>query len=139
MRKKIDKGLIVRDEEKIKRLIESDVEAQAHRRPQWKQEQIDKHFGATRRPSSKPSCPHCDLVFDADDEEARRGDDGLLYCRQGCADRTPFATFSETLAQHPHLAEQLAFAASIIARRGGTDGLAAIHPPLEPAGADIEW
>jgi hypothetical protein len=139
MRKKLDKGQIFRDEEKVARLVEGDIEAQAHRRPHWKQEQIDKHFGGTRRPTSKPSCPHCDLVFNADDQEAARGDDGLLYCRQSCAARIPFATFAETCAMHPEWAASLAFAADAIARRGATTGLASIHPPLEPAGADLQW
>jgi hypothetical protein len=88
-----------------------------------------------------PTCPWCDLTFHPDDPEARRGRDDLLYCRQGCADRTPFATWAETYAAHPEWAEQLAFAATYAQRlpeqpRGD---LVAIHPPLEPAGADLPF
>jgi hypothetical protein len=102
MRKKLDKGQIFRDEEKVARLVDGDIEAQAARRPHWKQEQIDKHFGGTRRPTSKPSCPHCDLVFNADDQEAARGDDGLLYCRQSCADRDLRRPHRIALLRSPH-------------------------------------
>jgi hypothetical protein len=139
VRKAVDGGLIIGNELAFRARKRTQIEEHAERHPTYLQKQADRHFGATARASSMPTCPHCDLTFHPADQQAVRGRDDLLYCRQGCADRIPFATFAETCAMHPEWAASLAFAADAIARRGATTGLASIHPPLEPAGADLPF
>jgi hypothetical protein len=141
--KRMERGGVIRDESRIAVYIAGDIDAQAQRRPAWRQQQVDKHFGNTARPSSKPWCPWCELVFALDDEQAVRGDDGMLYCRVECARRAPFVSFADAARQHPEWAESLAFVALVLERKGlggGTVGLSSIAPPgLEPAGADLPF
>jgi hypothetical protein len=107
------------------------------------QKQSERFFGEVARPASKPTCPWCELVVSPLDPEVVRGEDNLLYCRRACAARAPFVGFAQAVAEHPEWAEQLAFVALVLERKGlggGTVGLSSIASPgLEPAGADLPF
>lgn len=143
IQKAIDGGEVLGNEERFRDYKRARILEQAERHPGWLQKQSERFFGEVARPASKPTCPWCELIVSANDGEVVRGMDGLLYCRRACAERAPFVGFAEACGQHPEWAEQLAFVAMVLERKGlggGRVGLSSITTPArEPAGADLAF